>query len=101
MFANVEKRKVAGTIDLFFRRALLTDKYLRVKGVEGVFALGDCSTIEQDHLIGRAQQLFKEADVNGDGTLTLSEFRSIMETGKEKFPQIQVELSFAENDVEK
>ena len=72
-----------------------------MQGVEGVFALGDCSTIEQDQLIGQAKQLFQEADLNGDGTLTLEEFRSILESAKHKYPQIQVQLSYAQNNIEK
>ena len=79
----------------------MTDKYLRVKGAEGVFALGDCSTIEQDQMISQAKELFKEADVNGDGTLCLSEFRSILENAKYKFPQVQVQLSYVENNIER
>ena len=79
----------------------MTDKFLRVKGVEGVFAVGDCSTIEQDQLIQQAQSLFKEADTNGDGTLTLAEFRSILEKAKLKYPQIQIQLKYAENNIEK
>lgn len=29
------------------RRALATDEWLRVKGCEDVFAIGDCATIDQ------------------------------------------------------
>lgn len=29
------------------RRALATDEWLRVKGCEDVYALGDCATIDQ------------------------------------------------------
>ncbi len=83
------------------RRALLTDKYLRVTGAEGVFALGDCSTIEQDLMISNAKELFKQADVNSDGTLTQQEFERIIEKAKEQFPQVQVQLSYVENSVEK
>lgn len=39
------------TVLCLCRRALLTDMYLRVKGAEGVFAIGDCSTIEHDLMI--------------------------------------------------
>jgi len=76
----------------------LTDSFLRVRGAEGVFALGDCSTIEQDLMIKRAEELFKMADVNGDGTLCSDEFLSIMETAKRKYPQVQVQLTYVEND---
>lgn len=72
-----------------------------MKGAEGVFALGDCSTIEQDLMIRRAKELFKQADVNDDGTLSQDEFEVIIEKAKTQFPQVQVQLSYVENDVEK
>lgn len=81
-----------------FRRALRTDKYLRVRGTEGIFALGDCSTIEHELMIKRAEELFTLADVDGDKTLTYDEFLALMETAKRKYPQVQVELAHAEKD---
>lgn len=42
---------MSGSVLVHCRRALLTDMYLRVKGAEGVFAIGDCSTIEHDLMI--------------------------------------------------
>lgn len=66
-----------------------------------MFALGDCSTIEQDLMISRAKELFKKADVNEDGTLTQLEFQRIIEHAKTQFPQVQIQLSYVENSVEK
>ena len=38
------------------RRALTTDKYLRVKGAEAsIFAIGDCSTIEQKQMVAEVR----------------------------------------------
>ena len=82
----------------YSRKAILTDNFLRVCGAEGVFALGDCSTIEQDLMVKRAEELFKMADVNGDGTLSCQEFLALMETAKRKYPQVQVQLTYVEND---
>ena len=79
----------------------MTDKFLRVKGAEGVFAVGDCSTIEQELMIRKAEELFKEADVNGDGDLSYSEFVAMLEKAKHLYPQVQVQLSYVENNVEK
>ena len=64
-----------------------------------MFALGDCSTIEQELMIHQAQELFKQADVNNDGTLTLEEFQGIVEKAKAQYPQVQVQLSCLENNV--
>ena len=38
------------------------------------------------------------ADVNGDGTLSYQEFLALMETAKCKYPQVQVQLTYVEND---
>lgn len=84
-----------------YRKALLTDEYLRVKGASGVFALGDCSTIEQNTMIAKAQELFETADVNKDGTLTLEEFTALMEQAKYKYPQIQMFFTTAQKNVKK
>lgn len=79
----------------------MTDEYLRVKGAEGIFAIGDCSTIEQNLMLEKAQQLFEMADVNKDGELTLDEFVGLIEKAKHKFPQIQLFFSKAEKNVKK
>lgn len=83
------------------RRAIATDNFLRVKGAEGVFAIGDCSTIEQKLMVKKSKELFKEADINGDGTLTLDEFHKMLDKAKQLYPQVQVQLSFMENNVDK
>ena len=82
----------------YSRKTILTDNFLRVRGAKGVFALGDCSTIEHDLMVKRAEELFKMADVNGDGTLSCQEFLALMETAKRKYPQVQVQLTYVEND---
>ena len=64
----------------------------------GIFALGDCSTIEQDLMINGPKSCSRMADVNGDGTLCADEFLAIMETAKRKYPQVQVQLTYVEND---
>lgn len=66
-----------------------------------MFALGDCSTIQQDLLISQAQALYKQADVNHDGTLTLDEFQDIIEKAKTQFPQVRVQLDYVEHDVDR
>ena len=84
-----------------FRRAIATDKFLRVKGADGVFAIGDCSTIEQELMVKKSEELFKKADVNGDGTLTLDEFHKMVDKAKHLYPQVQVQLSYMENNIDK
>ena len=72
-----------------------------MKGAEGVFAIGDCSTIEQELMVKKSEELFKEADVNGDGTLTMDEFHKMVDKAKHLYPQVQVQLSFMENNIDK
>lgn len=83
------------------RRALLTDSYLRVKGADGIFSLGDCSTIEQEKMISNAEELFKVADINGDGTLSLHEFRLLIDDAKIKYPQVSLFFDRAQKNVDK
>jgi NADH:ubiquinone reductase (H+-translocating) len=72
------------------RMGLITDKYLRVKGVEdgSIYALGDCGTIEQPKLLDRLQSLFEEADKIRDGSLDLQEFQTLVEQNIDAFPQV-------------
>lgn len=72
-----------------------------MRGAEGIFALGDCSTIEHDFMVEQARELFKMADVDGDMNVTYKEFLQLMETAKNKYPQVQVQLSRAEKEVKK
>lgn len=42
--------------------------------MEGVFAMGDCATIELHRIADEVHHLFKLADQNMDGELSLQEF---------------------------
>ena len=50
-------------------------------------------------MVEKAEELFKMADVNGDGHLTIEEFTALMEQAKQKYPQVQVLFSKAEHSV--
>ena len=76
----------------------MTDKFLRVKGADGIFAIGDCSTIDQQLMFHKAKELFAEADKDGDGSLSVEEFTALMEVAKYKYPQVQFELAKTENN---
>lgn len=75
------------------RMGLLTDRYLRVKGVDdgSIFALGDCATIEQPKLADRIQVLFEEADTQRRGALDLQQFKALVEQKVNEFPQVSLE----------
>jgi NADH dehydrogenase len=72
------------------RMGILTDQYLRVKGIHdgSVFALGDCATIEQPKLVDRIQLLFEETDTEHRGALDLQQFRTLVEKKMTEFPQV-------------
>jgi NADH dehydrogenase len=69
---------------------LLTDPYLRVKGVNdgSIFAIGDCATIQQVKLVDRIQLLFEEADTEHRGALDLQQFKALVEKKIAEFPQV-------------
>ena len=50
---------------------------MQVKGTNNVFGIGDCATVEFTKLMGGVKELFKEADKDGTGKLSLSEFSSL------------------------
>uniref|UniRef100_A0A164ZI20 NADH:ubiquinone reductase (non-electrogenic) n=1 Tax=Daucus carota subsp. sativus TaxID=79200 RepID=A0A164ZI20_DAUCS len=72
------------------RRALATDEWLRVKGCEDVYALGDCATIDQRKIMEDISSIFKAADVDNSGTLTIEEFRQVMEDMIIRYPQLDL-----------
>lgn len=74
------------------RRALATDEWLRVKGCENTYALGDCATIEQRKLMEDVAYLFTLADKDNSGTLTAKDFKDAMELLRERYPQINIYL---------
>lgn len=83
-------------------RALLTDTHLRVKGSEGMFALGDCSSIEMPRLSENFATLVPE----GVTELNFEEFSALIEKNKKKFPQLegysdQIKGAFEKADLNK
>jgi len=70
-------------------RALKTDKFLRVNDTNGtVYALGDASTVSQDHVLDRAAELFEEGDLNNDGSLSCNEIVLLMSKASKDYPQL-------------
>ncbi|XP_065051948.1 uncharacterized protein LOC135681414 [Rhopilema esculentum] len=80
------------------KNALLTDDYLQVKNAPGVFAIGDCGTIEMKKLMSDVTDLFEKADANKDGSLSMDEFREIMEQAKNLYPQVSLHFSTEYNE---
>ena len=72
-----------------------------MKGAKGIFALGDCSTIEQKKMIAKAEELFSRGDVNKDGELTLEEFTVLIEQAKKEYPQVSLFFSRAQKNIDR
>jgi NADH dehydrogenase len=84
-------REVIGVNLQSNRMGILTDRYLRAKGVQdgSIFAVGDCATIEQAKLVDRIQLLFEEVDTQHRGALDLQQFRTLVEQKVNEFPQVK------------
>ncbi|XP_028788704.1 external alternative NAD(P)H-ubiquinone oxidoreductase B2, mitochondrial [Neltuma alba] len=74
------------------RRALATDEWLRVEGCDNVYALGDCATINQRKVMEDIAAIFKKADKDNSGTLTVKEFQEVIDDICERYPQVELYL---------
>ncbi|KAF7725711.1 hypothetical protein EC973_009428 [Apophysomyces ossiformis] len=75
------------------KRALRTDGFLRLKGVNDIFALGDCASIENPKLITHIMEIFEQADENHDGSLTKEEFKGAIAFMRKRFPLTEEHLT--------
>lgn len=82
-------------------RALVTDSALRVLGVEDIFALGDCATIDQGTLLKKWADFFESSDTNNDGTIDLEEYRAMMSKLSRTYPALKAfdDSVFAKVDI--
>ncbi|XP_039016620.1 external alternative NAD(P)H-ubiquinone oxidoreductase B2, mitochondrial-like [Hibiscus syriacus] len=74
------------------RRALATDEWLRVEGFDNIYALGDCATINQRKVMEDIVEIFKKADKDNSGTLTVKEFQETLTDICERYPQVELYL---------
>lgn len=74
------------------RRVLATDEWLRVRGCDGVYALGDCASITQRKVMDDISEIFKVADKDNSGTLTLKEIQDVLEDICIRYPQVELYL---------
>ncbi|CAL9242319.1 unnamed protein product [Arabidopsis halleri] len=66
------------------RRALATDEWLRVEGCDNIYALSDCATINQRKVMEDIADIFKKADKDNSGTLTVKKFQEPIELNIEE-----------------
>jgi NADH:ubiquinone reductase (non-electrogenic) len=78
-------------------RALTTDGAMRVLGppdssdkatglVDGVYAIGDCSTVSNQSLLKAVDALWQQADPQGSGSLTFEEVAALLKQIQLQFP---------------
>ncbi|KAG6416912.1 hypothetical protein SASPL_124353 [Salvia splendens] len=74
------------------RKVLATDEWLRVKGCDDVYGLGDCTTVDQKKIMEDISAIFKAADKDNSGTLTIEEFKDVIEDVTIRYPQVELYL---------
>ncbi|KAI3758506.1 hypothetical protein L6452_06071 [Arctium lappa] len=74
------------------RRVLATNEWLRVKGREDVYAIGDCATIDQRKVMEDIAAIFKAADKDNSGILNVEEFQDIIDDILIRYPQVDLHL---------
>ncbi|KAL6845265.1 hypothetical protein ACP4OV_024760 [Aristida adscensionis] len=74
------------------RRSLATDEWLRVLGCDDVYALGDCATIAQRKVMEDVAAIFRVADKDNSGVLTVKKIKSILGDICERYPQVELYL---------
>jgi len=82
-------------------RGIVTDEHLGVRGSGGsIFALGDAALVRHDRTEPFAEQLFKAADLNGNGELDLLELRELFIGAADAFPQLEDYAAYLKEVVE-
>ncbi|GAB2274832.1 External alternative NAD(P)H-ubiquinone oxidoreductase B1, mitochondrial [Dionaea muscipula] len=74
------------------RRVLATDEWLRVKGCNDVFAIGDCATVDQRKVMDDILAIFEAADEDHSGTLTIKEIKDVVDDILVTYPQVELYL---------
>jgi NADH:ubiquinone reductase (non-electrogenic) len=72
------------------RRVLETNEWLRVPQCDTVYAIGDCATISQRKIMEDLAEIFKVADKDNSGTLTLEEIQDVIEDMYVRYPQLEL-----------
>ncbi|PRP75039.1 pyridine nucleotide-disulfide oxidoreductase family protein [Planoprotostelium fungivorum] len=70
------------------QRALVTNEWQQVKGFQNIYALGECSTLDQKHILKQWDQIFEDLDQNKDGTIDETEFQELYKRYSRKYPQL-------------
>ncbi|WOL03443.1 external alternative NAD(P)H-ubiquinone oxidoreductase B2, mitochondrial [Canna indica] len=74
------------------RRVLATNEWLRVAECESVYAIGDCATIAQRKVMEDILEIFRFADKDNSGTLTVKEIQDVLGDICIRYPQVELYL---------
>ncbi|XP_074589204.1 external alternative NAD(P)H-ubiquinone oxidoreductase B3, mitochondrial-like [Curcuma longa] len=74
------------------RRALATNEWLRVRECADVYAIGDCATIAQSKVMDDILEIFRFADKDNSGNLTMKEIEDVLEDICVRYPQVELYL---------
>ncbi|XP_020183707.1 external alternative NAD(P)H-ubiquinone oxidoreductase B3, mitochondrial [Aegilops tauschii subsp. strangulata] len=74
------------------RRVLATDEWLRVLGCDNVYALGDCATISQRKVMEDVDSIFRVADKDNSGTLSVKNIKNVLGDIYQRYPQVELYL---------
>jgi len=69
-------------------RALITNQWQSVRGVNDIYAIGECSTVDQAHILKQWQHIFDDLDENRDGTIDEREFKLLEQRYARRYPQL-------------
>ncbi|VFQ81675.1 unnamed protein product [Cuscuta campestris] len=74
------------------RRVLATDEWLRVEECDNVYAIGDTASISWRKVMDDIAAIFRKADKDNSGTLTVKEFQDVLADVCERYPQVELYL---------
>lgn len=83
------------------RNALVTDAFLNVKNTENIFGIGDCATVEFTKLLKNIENLYKQADADGNGELKLDEFEAFLDNVSKTYPEMNQHFNKMKKSVHK
>jgi len=71
-------------------KSLVVDAFLKVIGVDNVYAIGDCSKINQPQLLKKYESFYTEADTNGDDLLSYEELDVLIKKKEKEYPHFAI-----------
>lgn len=98
-------REISKKLNQNSRNGIAVDPHLQAIGANNIYAIGDCSVVEEKRLKEKSAQLFFEADLDGDKTVDMNELKVWSRKTAQEYPQLlgilkNVKKSFREADVD-